>query len=186
MRQCKNYQTTRMTEDECSRHPYHWVNAVHSQAAKSQNVVLFFMCRSTCSHCWKQALALAKLNDHLAALDTTVLLVGDGRYREQAQRLVEELELPFRYISDNGALRRYYHVGAGEGRACKSAVVFVDRQGIIRFGRFGMAGRFSPSHGLRDFKQFLRAIRMVHKDRHIMNKLPTGKCQGSFKPLPLW
>ncbi len=162
MRPCNRYQTTGIIGYDASRQSNRWVNDVYSHAVKSQNVVFFFMCHSTCSHCWKQAMALAKLNDQLVALDTTVLLVGDGRYREQAQRLVKELDLPFRYISDNGALRRHYHVDAEEGRACRWALVFVDRQGIIRFGRFGMAGRFSPSHGLRDFKQFLWAVRMGH------------------------
>ena len=55
-------------------------------------------------------MALAKLREQLAAHDTTVLLVGDGRYREQAQQFLEELDIPFRYIADNGALRRYYNV----------------------------------------------------------------------------
>jgi len=184
MRPWCRYQTTGITGYDTSIQPYHWVNDVHSRAAESQNVVFFFMCHSTCSHCWKQAMALAQLNDHLVALDTTVLIVGDGRYREQAQRLVKELDLPFRYISDNGALRRYYHVDAEEGRACRWALVFVDRQGIIRFGRFGIAGRYSPSHGLRGFKQFLWAVMMVDRNRHIMSALPIGECEKSVKLFP--
>lgn len=186
MRTCNRYQSTRLTGYNNTSQPKHRVNEGRSHTAKSQHVVFFFMCRSTCSHCWKQAMALAQLNDRLIAHNTTVVLVGDGRYKKAAQRLIEELNLPFRYISDNGALRRYYHVDVPDGRECKWALLFVDTQGIVRFCRSGTPGHICPGLGMRDFARFLSSVRMVDRDsqEHVMRRAPVNGCEKAPKLVP--
>ena len=131
-------------------------------------------------------MALARFNDHLVAHNTTVLLVGDGRYKKSAQRLTEELNLPFRYISDNGALRRYYHVDVPDGRGCRWALLFVDTQGIIRFCRSGTPGHFCPGLGMRDFARFLWSVRMVDgvSEEHIMRRIQVNGCEKAVKLVP--
>jgi hypothetical protein len=131
-------------------------------------------------------MALARLNDQLVTLKITVLLVGDGKYKKPAQRLIEELNLPFRYISDNGALRRYYHVDVPEGRGCSWALLFVDRQGIVRFCRSGTPGHILPGLSMRDFTQFLRSIKNVYGDgpEHIMRRVQVNGCEKAVKLVP--
>ena len=117
-------------------------------------------------------MALAKLKEQLAAHDTTVLLVGDGRYREQAQQFLEELDIPFRYIADNGALRRYYNVDSGIRRGCKWALLFVDGQGVIRFSKCGLLGNRSSGRVIKDVSQFLSSLKNSDEknDGHIMRR----------------
>lgn len=160
MRSCNRYQPTGLATYTLSRQSKTTIDDSQSQAAKSHHVLFFFMCRSTCSHCWKQVMALAKLKEQLAAHDTTVLLVGDGRYREQAQQFMEELGIPFRYIADNGALRRYYNVDSGIRRGCKWALLFVDGQGVIRFSKCGLLGNRSSGRVIEDVSQFLSSMKI--------------------------
>ena len=126
-------------------------------------------------------MALAQLDDRLAANNTLVLLVGDARYREPAKRLMKKLDLPFRYVADNGALRRYYHVYSGDRGTFEGALVFVDTHGIIRFSRCGCLG-----HVMRDFKQFLSLVEMVDvaQSEHIMGSSQNHNCRSSSKHLP--
>ena len=172
MRSCNRYQPTGLATYTLSRQSKTWIDDGQSQAAKSHHVLFFFMCRSTCSHCWKQVMALAKLKEQLAAHDTTVLLVGDGRYREQAQQFLEELDIPFRYIADNGALRRYYNVDSGIRRGCKWALLFVDGQGVIRFSKCGLLGNRSSGRVIKDVSQFLSSLKNSDEknDGHIMRR----------------
>jgi hypothetical protein len=117
-------------------------------------------------------MALAKLKEQLAAHDTTVLLVGDGSYREQAQHFVKELDIPFRYIADNGALRRYYNVDSGIRRGCKWALLFVDGQGIIRFSKCGLLGNRCSGRVITDVSQFLSSMKKSDDKNlgHIMRR----------------
>ena len=186
MKTCNRYQTTGLTSYNNDCQPYHWVNDSRPHSARSEHVVFLFMCGSTCSHCWKQAMALARLNDQPGALKITVLLVGDGRYKKPAQRLIEELNLPFRYVSDNGALRRYYHIDVPDGRGCRWAMLFVDTQGIVRFCQSGAPGHIRPSLGMRDFARFLSSIRMIDRDspEHVMRRMQVNGCDKIVKLVP--
>jgi peroxiredoxin len=160
MRSCNRYQPTGLATYTISRRSDSWIDDARSQAAKYHHVLFFFMCRSTCSHCWKQAIALAKLKEQLDAIDTTVLLVGDGRYREQAQWFVKEMNIPFRYIADNGALRRYYNVDSAIRRGCKWALLFVDGQGVIRFSKCGLLGNRYTGRVIEDVSQYLLSMKI--------------------------
>jgi len=103
--------------------------------AGSQHVVFYFMCRFTCSRCWRTAMVLAKLNKQLLANNTTVVLVGDDRYIEPASRLAAELELPFPLLADkHGTLRRIYGMRRPNSDCCHGALVLVDLHGAVRFG----------------------------------------------------
>jgi peroxiredoxin len=178
MRTYNNYLTIKRSNDDRAVRQANRNDAPSSRTAKSEHVVFFFMCRSTCSHCWKQAIALGQLNDQLRAHNTSVMLVGDGRYKESAQRLVKQLGLPFQYMADNGALRRYYHVDAASKGHCSWAIILVDRQGIVRYCRFGC-----PSHNLPDFPGFLAAVRMtdLEPSRHIMGRSKLNGCDNSVE-----
>lgn len=186
MRTCNRYQTTGLTSYNNDCQPYSWINYSRTHSAKSEHVVFLFMCHSTCSHCWKQAMALARLNDQLVALKITVLLVGDGRYKKPAQRLIEELNLPFRYISDNGALRRYYHVDVPDGRGCSWALLFVDMQGIVRFCRSGTPDHILPGLVIRDFAGFLLSVGKIDIDNqeHVMRRMQINGCERVVKLVP--
>jgi peroxiredoxin len=186
MRTCNRYQTNRLTSYHKAYKPRSWDADSRSHSAKSEHVVFFFMCHSTCSHCWKQAMVLARLNDQLADYKITLMLVGDGRYRKPAQRLIEELNLPIRYISDNGALRRYYHVDVPDGRGCKWALLFVDPQGIVRFCRASRSGHINPNLGLWDFARFLSPIKTGLKNsaEHVMHRKQVNSCDRVVKLVP--
>jgi len=165
MRPCNKYQTPEITRNFNSGQPFRWVNERQSDLAKSQHVLYFFMSHSTCSHCWKQAMALSKFSDYFAAHNTTILLVGDGRYEKAAKKLVNELNLPMRYVADNGALRRYYHIDAPEGQKCGWILLFVDTHGATRFCQSGC-----QNQSTQDFAPLLFSIRTADTaDReHIM------------------
>ena len=126
-------------------------------------------------------MALAKLKEQLGANDTTVLLVGDGRYREQAQQLVQELNIPFRYIADNGALRRYYNVDSTINRGCKWALLFVDGQGVIRFSKCGLLGNRGTGRVIEDISRFLSSMQISEDtfSRHIMQRPPAASYDAS-------
>ena len=179
MRPCNNYQPTGIANIGAASRIDTWVEESRSQPAKSHHVLFFFMCRSTCSHCWKKAMKLAKFNKLFEASNTTVLLVGDGRYRKQAQRFSEELDIPFRYISDNGALRRYYNVETVNGRGCRWAMVFVDDQGIIRFSKCGLQANRRSSRAIKDLSMFLKSIKnsCCRETEHIMRR-PVAAAAG--------
>ena len=68
-------------------------------AVDSQLKIFLFMCRFTCSRCWKSALALAEFKRKLKRDNVQVGLVGNGKYLEQATRLAAEFAYQghFRY-----------------------------------------------------------------------------------------
>ena len=179
MRPCNNYQTTTEAKLSVSSRLRNRITDARSHKLKSHHVLFFFMCRSTCSHCWKKALALSKYRDLLSVSNTTVLLVGDGKYRDQAQQLVEDLNIPFRYIADNGALRRYYHVDSVHGRGCRWALLFVDDQGIIRFSNCGLQGKPRSDRALNNLADFLKELEYsrCRENEHIGRK-PTVALSG--------
>ena len=99
-----------------------------------QSILFHFMCRWTCSRCWKTTLILnhflGEIDDHHVA----VVLVGSGHHLQPAIRLAAELKLPFTLLADDhGALRRAYglpdQTPCGQGQA----VVLVDPCGDVRF-----------------------------------------------------
>jgi peroxiredoxin len=181
MRTCNNYELrgTRSYTKVIGR--FNPAHAGRSQSARSKHVVFFFMCRSTCSHCWKQALSLARLAGELEVHNTSVMLVGDGRYKGPAQRLVKVLNLPFRYVADNGALRRYYHVDINKDQHCSWAIVLVDRQGAIRFRRLGC-----PSVNVSPLNKLMSAVRIADTENpeHIMRNKPFIDCRKSVELVP--
>lgn len=181
MRTCNNYELRGISSSKKVISQSNPAHVGRSRSAKSRHVVFFFMCRSTCSHCWKQALSLARFTDELEAHNTSVMLVGDGRYKASAQRLVKKLSLPFRYVADNGALRRYYHVDINNNQQCSWAVVLVDRQGAIRYRRFGC-----PSLKLSPFSHLMSAVRIADTDinEHIMRKKSFIDCRKSVEMVP--
>lgn len=128
-----------------------------AHTAGSGNVIFFFMSRSTSSRSWKHIMTLARFKDRLATSNTTVLIVGDGRYIEPARRLVKELKLPFRYVADNGALRRYFRVDSHRRVGRSWAMVLVDQAGVRRYCEYGSCHHRNP-----DLRHILAATEMVN------------------------
>ena len=117
-------------------------------------------------------MALAKINDLLLAKGIELLLIGDGKYKEQAKLLIEELNLPFRYVADNGALRRYYHLDANCDHSCTWTMLLVDGQGVIRFNECALPGKSTPRRGVRAVKKYLESLNEDEVMNHIMRRTP--------------
>lgn len=81
-----------------------------------QPVLFLFMCRWTCSRCWKVAMILGRLAGRLAAHNVAAVLVGDSHNIQPATRLAAELKLPFTLLGDDAsALRCAYGLLSAEG-----------------------------------------------------------------------
>ena len=178
MRSCNQYQPTGIVSYLLNRAQYARIDDSRACTAKSNNVLFFFMRRSTSSRCWKQAIALARIHNQLAAQGITVVLVGDGRYKAQAQKLVEELNLPFRYIADNGALRRYYNVENNKSPSGEWMIVLVDGKGVIRFCGREITKEHKVGEELWVLSRFLsaEAMQCIGSHGHIMRYIAIEGC----------
>lgn len=103
-------------------------------AAGHQHTIYYFMCRFTCSRCWRTALELARYHEALLDRNITVVLVGQGPYLRQATCLAAGLRLPFHLIvDDRGVLRRRFDDGSEDGNSHRQSIVLVDSQGSVRY-----------------------------------------------------
>ena len=103
-------------------------------------MLFFFMCRFTCSRCWKTAVRLGRLYGQLNALGVAVVLIGDKEYLKPALKLATELRLPYPIYGDKrGAIRQYYLSGGEPPAGARGGhLLLVDRCGKVRFRRDGL------------------------------------------------
>jgi peroxiredoxin len=102
--------------------------------ALGHQLVYLFMCRFTCSRCWKTALALAEHGDLFEASDTMVVMVGDWPHIKAATRLACELQLPYALVADShGAMRRSFSLEQAGSGGHDQAFVLVDRNRTVRY-----------------------------------------------------
>lgn len=98
----------------------------------SSNVILYFMGDFGRAHLWTGAMKLAYLTPRLRALNTTVVLVGEGgdgndARLDAAARLAEELRLPFTLIADTQRiLWRQYAAASANLPGNRAGLVLVD------------------------------------------------------------
>jgi len=101
--------------------------------AAGQPILFLFICRWTCSRCWKAAMKIGRFSQELQKRDVAVVMVGGNDYLQQATHLAASLKLPVTLLGDdNNALRKAYGLQIGDKRCGKHALLLLDRNGWIR------------------------------------------------------
>jgi len=99
-----------------------------------------FMCRWTCSRCWRLAESLGQMQEWFADRGLAVVLVGQGHYLQPATRLAADLHLPFKLISDEcRALRRLYGLEKCTTLSHQRTVVLTDKKGRVKYWQHSMS-----------------------------------------------
>lgn len=93
-----------------------------------------FMCRWTCSSCWRLVLTLGKNQEWLARHGIDVVLVGQSHYFQPAKRMAADYQLPFRLINDDhGTLQRLYGLEGCSTKAHQWTLALTDKKGRVHF-----------------------------------------------------
>ncbi len=107
-----------------------------------QHILFHFMCRWTCSRCWKTAVALNRLCRYFEQYNVAIVLVGTSHYLQQATHLAAEFRLSFTLLADDsGVLRQAYGFSEGGAGCHDQAIVLVDAYGAARYRRFDLASK---------------------------------------------
>lgn len=69
--------------------------------ASRRYTAYLFMCRWTCSRCWRLAETLGTLEPWLNTHKIRIVMVGQRRFLPQAKKLARELQIPFKLIADD-------------------------------------------------------------------------------------
>jgi len=98
-----------------------------------QHILFLFMCRWTCSRCWKAVMKIGRYSEELQKRDVAVVMVGSNEYIQQATYLAAKLKLPVTLFGDDGnALRKIYGQRISD-KSCKNpALILLDRNGSVR------------------------------------------------------
>ncbi len=105
-----------------------------TEFAGDQLVLFHFVCRWTCSRCWKRALALRRSLNCLKNQDIAMVMVGPSRQIKQANRFAMGLRLPVTLLADDWhSLSRAYALSNQDEYQHGESLVLVDRYGMVRF-----------------------------------------------------
>jgi len=122
-----------------------------------QPIVLYFMCRFTCSRCWQALMALGYSQQRTEADDTMVLVIGDDRHLHPATQLARELGLPFPLLADpNGAVRRLYGHCSKSIRCTGNVTVYLDEEGTVKCWQRSRSHRTNLAEGRNSEEQCKR------------------------------
>ncbi len=114
-----------------------------SGKARSPQILFFFMERFSNSRSWRSAMKLAAHNNWFDDHNIIVILVGDGEHLMPANRLADEMGLPFLLLADHtGALWRRFARSEFKSLQRRDAYVLVDLCGRVQYSiqdqRFGL------------------------------------------------
>ena len=101
--------------------------------SRDRHLLYFFMCRSTCSRCWKFAIRLGLLHNQLQAFGTTIVLVSSDRNLRPVLKLAADLRLGFQIIGDKDcSIRRQYLTCESRRTDHSAKLLLVDKCGKVR------------------------------------------------------
>lgn len=123
----------------------------------SQPVLFQFMCRWTCSRCWKTAMMLGQMGSLLMDHNIAVVLVGDSHYLQPATRLAAELKLPVTLLGDEArALKHAYGFCLSKSSDHGQDLLLLDEHGKPLFCQ----DNFKNRHKL-DLSRLISAIKTL-------------------------
>jgi peroxiredoxin len=97
-------------------------------------ILFHFVCRWTCSRCWKRALILNRSLDRLKKRDIAVVMVGPSQHIREANRLAKGLRLKVTLLADDWhSLGRSYTLSSQIEFQHGESLVLVDKFGIVRY-----------------------------------------------------
>lgn len=100
----------------------------------SQFILFHFVCRWTCSRCWKRALILSRSLDRLKMGDIALVMVGPSQKIREANRLANDLRLPITLLADDWhSLGRAYALSSQKDYQHGESLVLVDKYGMVRY-----------------------------------------------------
>lgn len=82
------------------------VRASGPSMATRHYTAYLFMCRWTCSRCWRMVMKLGALDTWLKSQKIRIVMVGQGGYLSPAKKFARELRVPFRLIADEHQIFR--------------------------------------------------------------------------------
>jgi len=123
--------------------------------ATYQHAVLYFMCRLTCSRCWKGAVMLGNIFQRFLDHKMIVILIGDGCYFQPAKKLARSIGLPFPLLVDKkNVLRKHLDLNT-TGKGChENAAGLIDKYGRVCYRYRGC----SPEEILTDIGEWLYLV----------------------------
>lgn len=97
-------------------------------------ILFHFVCRWTCSRCWKRALLLSRSLDSLHGQDIALVMVGPSKYIKAANRMAKEYHLPVTLLADDWhSLHRAYALSTKEEFRHGESLVLADKYGMVRY-----------------------------------------------------
>ncbi len=108
--------------------------SMRMEATGNQSVLFHFVCRWTCSRCWKRALVLSRSLDRLKIRDIAMVMVGPSQQIREADRFANALRLPVTLLADDWhSLGRAYALSSQEEYQHGESLVLVDKYGMVRY-----------------------------------------------------
>lgn len=138
------------------------------ESATGQPVLYYFMCRWTCSRCWKMAMMLGRMGNLLMDHNVAVVLVGNSHYLQPATRMAAKLKLHFTLLGDDAsALKCAYGLRVANGPDHGQAMLLLDGHGEPFFCQNNLENRLTL-----DLPGLITAIKTLPKvDSTISRKL---------------
>ncbi len=147
-----------------------------------QFILFHFVCRWTCSRCWKRALTLSRSLDRLKKRDIAVVMVGPSRQIREANRLAKGLRLKVTLLADDWhSLGRSYTLSSQKEFQHGESLVLVDKFGMVRYrenrpgqGSTGRLVEFIHSLDCQSEKQSVRVAAVVLNPLQMLPQCPNG------------
>lgn len=109
-------------------------NSMFLGESARQHILFHFMCRWTCSRCWRTVVKLACQAQLLGGQDISYVLIGPDHYLLQAQKFAANLGLPVTVLSENDQLlRQDYGAFVDEVNAHNQSLILVDPRGNLKY-----------------------------------------------------
>ena len=109
-----------------------------------QPVLYYFMCRWTCSRCWKMAMMLGRMGNLLMDHNIAVVLVGNSHYLQPATHLAAKLKLRFTLLGDDAnALKCAYGLYVANRPDHGQAMLLLDGHGNPFFCQDNLENRLA-------------------------------------------
>lgn len=109
-------------------------NGMRQEECGDPLILFHFVCRWTCSRCWKRALLLSRSMDRLRGQDIALVMVGPSKYIKAANRMAKKLHLPVTLLADDWhSLHRAYVLSSNVEFRHGESLILVDKYGMVRY-----------------------------------------------------
>ena len=113
---------------------WEWQISKRVEETGNQLILFHFVCRWTCSRCWKRALILSRSLNRLKMRDIAMVMVGPSQQIREANRLANDLRLPVTLLADDWhSLGRAYALSSQKEYQHGESLALVDKYGMVRY-----------------------------------------------------